>query len=139
MFTPCWPRAGPTGRAGVACPAGSCSFTIALTSLAMASSGRLHLPVLELDRGLAAEDGHDHAHEALGVVDLVDDPVVGLEGPLVDLHAVADLEVDAQRRALVGLAHAREDALDLVLVHGHRHAVGADEVADARGLADQEP
>src|SRR5678815_2174083 len=117
MFTPCWPSAGPTGGAGVACPAGSCSLTIALTSLAMAAfSGRLDLPVLELDRGLTAEDGHDHAHEALGVVDLVDHAVVGLEGPLVDLHAVADLEVDAQGRALVGLAHAREDALDLVLL-----------------------
>ena len=27
MFTPCWPRAGPTGGAGVALPAGICSFT----------------------------------------------------------------------------------------------------------------
>ena len=31
MFTPCWPRAGPTGGAGVACPAGSCSVNV-LTS-----------------------------------------------------------------------------------------------------------
>ena len=27
MLTPCWPRAGPTGGAGVALPAGICSFT----------------------------------------------------------------------------------------------------------------
>ena len=26
MFTPCWPRAGPTGGAGVAFPAGMCSL-----------------------------------------------------------------------------------------------------------------
>ena len=29
MLTPCWPRAGPTGGAGLALPAGICSFTIA--------------------------------------------------------------------------------------------------------------
>src|ERR1700688_1942500 len=27
MLTPCWPSAGPTGGAGVASPAGICSFT----------------------------------------------------------------------------------------------------------------
>jgi hypothetical protein len=27
MLMPCWPRAGPTGGAGVALPAGICSFT----------------------------------------------------------------------------------------------------------------
>src|SRR5687767_8134474 len=31
MFTPCWPSAGPTGGAGVACPAFSCSVKV-LTS-----------------------------------------------------------------------------------------------------------
>ncbi len=35
MFTPCWPRAGPTGGAGFALPAGICNFTIALISFAM--------------------------------------------------------------------------------------------------------
>src|SRR5450756_1988885 len=37
MFTPCWPRAGPTGGAGVALPALICSLTIALTFFAMRS------------------------------------------------------------------------------------------------------
>ena len=35
MLTPCWPRAGPTGGAGLACPAGIWSFTIVMTFLAM--------------------------------------------------------------------------------------------------------
>ena len=30
MFAPCWPRAGPTGGAGVAEPAGICNFTSAM-------------------------------------------------------------------------------------------------------------
>src|SRR4030065_334850 len=35
MLTPCWPRAGPTGGAGLAFPAGTCSFTWAVTFLVM--------------------------------------------------------------------------------------------------------
>ena len=35
MLTPCCPRAGPTGGAGVAFPASICSFTIALTFFAI--------------------------------------------------------------------------------------------------------
>src|SRR5215212_8864636 len=35
MLTPCWPRAGPTGGAGVAWPPGHCSLIWAVTCLAM--------------------------------------------------------------------------------------------------------
>ena len=31
MLTPCWPRAGPTGGAGVALPAGICNLMIPVT------------------------------------------------------------------------------------------------------------
>src|SRR5687768_1622050 len=37
MLTPCGPSAVPTGGAGVAAPAGHCSFTIALIFLAISS------------------------------------------------------------------------------------------------------
>src|SRR5207302_10624585 len=40
MFTPCWPRAGPTGGAGFAAPAGICSLICVLTFFAMG----LYLP-----------------------------------------------------------------------------------------------
>src|SRR6266705_6805868 len=80
MFTPCWPRAGPTGGAGVAWPPGTCSLIKAVTCLAMLSpkrnNGRLrlgagvnakpqaarmildrfHLPVFQVHRHLPAED-----------------------------------------------------------------------------------
>src|SRR5574341_839023 len=36
MFTPCWPRAGPTGGAGFAFPAGTCSLIFAVISFAIA-------------------------------------------------------------------------------------------------------
>ena len=38
MFTPCWPRAGPTGGAGVAWPPGHWSFTLAVITFAIVRS-----------------------------------------------------------------------------------------------------
>src|ERR1039458_2407343 len=98
MLTPCGPSAVPTGGAGVAAPAFSCTFTTAAIffflgailygsfscwsgsvrpgsrSWGPPSRGTLDLGDLvegELDRGLPAEDGHEHL-ELLGVgVDLV--------------------------------------------------------------------
>src|SRR5947209_18349474 len=37
ILTPAWPRAGPTGGAGVAAPAGICSLTIPVTFFAICS------------------------------------------------------------------------------------------------------
>src|SRR3954454_22932165 len=38
MLTPCWPSAGPTGGAGVACPPGHWSFTLAVITFAIVDS-----------------------------------------------------------------------------------------------------
>src|SRR5687767_11264351 len=110
MLTPCWPRAGPTGGAGVACPPGHCSLTLALISFfAMASfldSHRFDLPVLQLHRCGAAEDGDDHAHEALGGHHVVDDALEGLQRAFLDLDRVALLHGDLElRRAGLALLH----------------------------------
>ena len=43
MLMPWGPSAVPTGGAGVACPAGTCSFTTAVIGLAMCSSSRARL------------------------------------------------------------------------------------------------
>src|SRR5262245_66671143 len=65
-LTPCWPRAGPTGGAGLALPAGICRFTIAWTFFAV--SDALHLVVFELHGRQRAEDRHhDLALSPLGV------------------------------------------------------------------------
>src|SRR6516164_4072295 len=47
MLTPCWPSAGPTGGAGVACPPGHCSLIWAFTSRAIvpSSTQRQHAAV----------------------------------------------------------------------------------------------
>src|ERR1700733_11408813 len=60
MLMPCGPRAGPTGGAGLALPAASCSFTIPDTFFAM-SDPLLDLTEIELDRRRSTENRHLHA------------------------------------------------------------------------------
>src|SRR5213076_1021859 len=70
MFTPWGPSAVPTGGAGVACPAGTWSFTIAAMGLAILSlcvcasscSMRFQLQVVQFDRRGSAEQRHGHSH-----------------------------------------------------------------------------
>src|SRR5215212_8643028 len=66
MFTPCWPRAGPTGGAGLAWPPVAWSLMVVRTFLAIGrwalGVGRWALDLLDLveahfDRGLSTEDG----------------------------------------------------------------------------------
>src|SRR6188768_2131860 len=77
MLTPCWPSAGPTGGAGLACPPGICSLMSVSTFFAIAiRQGSLvellHLVERELDRNLALEDVHDHLQLLLGGVHVDD-------------------------------------------------------------------
>src|SRR2546427_12854043 len=74
MLTPCWPSAGPTGGAGVALPAGMCSFTYPGIFFAMASSRLLQLLDLqevELPGRGPSEDGDHHLPGRPGAVCLV--------------------------------------------------------------------
>src|SRR5512141_1971911 len=95
MFTPCWPRAGPTGGAGVACPAGICSLMYPVIFFAMcqflSTDSRMssclgrrsrrffagvetrHLQKVELDGGRPAEDRHHHLQRVALEVDILDD------------------------------------------------------------------
>src|SRR5262245_41130142 len=123
MLMPCGPSAVPTGGAGVACPAGSASFTTTCTSLVGAAieslpglflddarrSDRLDLPVLELDRRLPGEDHHVHAHEPLLRVHLGDDAAEVLEGAFLDLDLVAHAELHLQLRLVLGRLHAADE------------------------------
>src|SRR5207237_6743085 len=59
MLTPCWPSAGPTGGAGLACPPGIWSLISVRTFLAM-SVDLLHLVEREVHRDLALEDVDEH-------------------------------------------------------------------------------
>src|SRR4029077_4937988 len=63
MFTPCGPSAVPTGGAGFAAPAGHCSFTIALTFLAILVSPQLQ--IVHFDGRRAPEQADRHFDLAL--------------------------------------------------------------------------
>src|ERR1700760_3943085 len=97
MLTPCWPRAGPTGGAGLAAPAWICSLMIAasfffggMTSLLFGwlaprqrRRGWLELGNLaerQLDRSLAAEDRDQDVQFLVHRVDLADRGRQGGEG-----------------------------------------------------------
>src|SRR5271167_1851490 len=99
MFTPCGPSAVPTGGAGVAWPAGSCTLTTAASLFLLGGMGLFpHLDLCylverQLDRRLAAEDRHQHL-ELLGLgVDLVHGGGQGRERPVHHGNRLTDLEV----------------------------------------------
>src|SRR6266576_4663230 len=90
MFTPCGPSAVPTGGAGVACPAGTCSFTTAAIALAISMS--LQLEVVEFHRRGPSEQRHRHPHLALVGYHFLDRAREIGERPLRDLHHLAHEE-----------------------------------------------
>src|SRR5205807_3251564 len=153
MFTPCGPSAVPTGGAGVAWAAGSCTLTRAasfflLGGMAVASlvsvSRSSHLVERQLDRSLTAEDRHQHL-ELLGVgVDLVHGGGKRGERAVHYRNALADLEFHLGRSRGLSLLGARlwlrrEQAGHLAELERRRPAGQADETGHAGGVADHRP
>src|SRR6476661_4539802 len=173
MLMPCGPNAVPTGGAGVAPPAWiwifttAASFFFAIVFIApftahrdhrprrfvdmscVASCGARvlelgHLAELQLDRGLAAEDVHQHLELRAVDVDLADRAVEIGERPRGDPHLLAHLVLEPRPHLLLLLA-----ALDLLalaqplldLAAGERRGLGAtaDEPGDARRVAHHVP
>src|SRR5439155_1266957 len=95
MLTPWGPSAVPTGGAGVACPAGTWSFTTAVIGLAIRSlSMSLQLQVVELDRGRPPEQGYGDADLPLVGQHLFHRSGEVRERPLGDLHDLSHQERD---------------------------------------------
>src|SRR5438105_4094871 len=89
MLTPCWPSAGPTGGAGLACPPGICSLISVSTFFAIGSVQLLHLVERQLHRDLPLEDVHEHLQLLLVGVDVDDLAVEVGERPGGYLHRLA--------------------------------------------------
>src|SRR6478609_2471181 len=130
MLTPCWPRAGPTGGAGLARPALICSLTIAASffffggiafpsacpSVRIRARNRARksgsdlgdLGERQLHRSLPAEDGDQHLELLAVRIDLVDGRRQGRERPVHDGDRLADRKVDlgAHRSGAGGAGHA---------------------------------
>src|SRR3954453_18834408 len=105
------------------------------------NSDSLDLPVFQVHRrGPVEDDEHDLDQAAL-LDDFLDGALEVLERPVLDLHAVAALDVDANLRGALGVDRLllAEHLVDLGLGHLRRLAMAPDEVADAGRLADGEP
>src|SRR5512136_2257566 len=143
MLTPAWPRAGPTGGAGVALPAGICSLICPTTFFMKPSLLRplqlLDLEGVELDRRRPAEDGH-HDLEGVAVeVNLLHHPLEVRERPVDDAHALAALERVLRLGLLDRLLDLVEDLVRLVLGERHRPVARAHEARDLRRVLDEVP
>src|SRR5262245_22402704 len=94
MLTPAWPRAGPTGGAGVAFPAGIWSLTSPTTFFICEPRPLefLDLQEVQLDRRRPAEDRDHHLQGVAVEVDLVHHPLEVRERPVDDPDAFAALE-----------------------------------------------
>src|SRR5439155_1659975 len=97
MFTPCWPKAGPTGGAGLACPAGICNLICPVTFFAitksLASLGLFHLPIFQFHRRVPAENIHRDLQLAALRLDFFDHAAEIKERPIVDLDRLAHVEM----------------------------------------------
>src|SRR4051812_30189884 len=138
MFTPCWPSAGPTGGAGLACPPGICSLMSVRTFLAM-SVQFLHLVEGQLHRNLALEDIHEDLELLLVGVDVDDLAVEVGERPGGYLHRLAERELDLGARSVAIAAAGMQDPVDLRLGQGHGLRAGADETGHTGGVLHNRP
>src|SRR5215472_4333918 len=151
MLTPCGPSAVPTGGAGVAAPAGSCTFTTAASFFLLGGIGVGFLSDLrdlverKLDRRLPAEDRHKHLELLRDRVDLVHGRGKRRERSIHNGNRLADLVF---RGRLLGGRRLRRGALgrrwgkqrgDLAERQRRRPAGQADEASDARGVPDHGP
>src|SRR5919204_2432754 len=148
MFTAWGPSAVPTGGAGVAWPAVSSILMTAATRrrrlgwggmwwLLLGGSELLDLVEGELDRGLAAEDRHQHLELLLVGVDLGDRAGQLGEGTGGHGHRLADLPFDPRLELLDRLG--LEDLGDFLLRQRGGLGPGADEAGHARGVAHHVP
>src|SRR3989442_7980136 len=138
MLTPCWPSAGPTGGAGLACPPGICSLMSVRTFFAT-SVQFLHLIEGQLHRHLALEDVDEDLELLLVGVDVDDLAVEVGERARGYLHRLAERELDLGTRALTVAAAGVQDPVDLLLGQRHGLGAGADEPGHSRRVLDDRP
>src|SRR3954470_11313167 len=141
MFTPCWPSAGPTGGAGLACPPGIWSLMIVRTFFAISIPlvELLHVVESDLDRHLPLEDVHHHLEFLAVRVDVGDLAVEVRERAGCDLHGLAELILDLRARRSGRAGPRVEDPVDLGLRQRHGLRACADESGDARRVLHDRP
>src|SRR4051794_38405266 len=101
MFTPCGPRAVPTGGAGVALPAGVWHLNCPVTFFAMCDPLCLfYLQEVEFNGSCTAKDGHHDAQSVALTVDVIDFPGEVCERSIDDADVLVLLECKLRTRTL---------------------------------------
>src|SRR5919112_3461993 len=145
MLTCAWPRAGPTGGAGLACPPVICNFSLRATRrprpLPIKSSLQLgYLVEGELHGRLAPEDGDQHLQPRLVHVDVRDGAGEVRERSADDLDGLPDLVVHRGLDLLTRLRLARvQEPLHLGPAQRERRVPGAHDLGHPRRLPDELP
>src|ERR671910_2208819 len=146
MFTCAWPRAGPTGGAGFACPPVICNFNLRATR----RPRPLPMKILSLELGylvegefhgrLAPEDGDEHLQPRLVNVDVRDRTREVRERSSNNLDRLPDLVVDRRLDLLARLYLARmQEPLHLGPAERERLLPGAHDLGHPRRLANELP
>src|SRR5689334_9718834 len=100
MLTPCWPSAGPTGGAGLACPAGICNLICPVIFFAILKIqcsvflALLHLPVFQFHWRIPPENVHRDLQLSSFRLHFLDHPAKVKERSVIDLNSLADIEAD---------------------------------------------
>src|SRR5215213_5425090 len=145
MFTCAWPRAGPTGGAGLACPPVICNFSLRATRrprpLPIKSSLELgYLVEGELHGRLAPEDGDQHLQPRLVHVYVRDRTGEVRERAADNLDGLPDLVVHRGLDLLARLRLARmQEPLDLRAAQRERRISGAHDLGNPWRLPDELP
>src|ERR687898_3164941 len=145
MLTCAWPKAGPTGGAGLACPPVICNFSLRATRrprpLPIKSSLELrYLAEGELHGRLAPEDRDQHLQPRLVHVYVRDGAGKVRERATDNLDGLPDLVVHRGLDLLARLDLARvQKPLDLRAAQRERLVSGAHDLGDPRRLPDELP
>src|SRR5918994_7007986 len=145
MLTCAWPRAGPTGGAGLACPPVICNFSLRATRrprpLPIKSSLQLgYLVEGELHGSLAPEDGDQHLQPRLVHIDVRDGAGEIRERSPYNLDRLPDLVVHRRLDLLARLDLAwMQEPLHLGPAERERLLPGAHDLGDSRRLAHELP
>src|ERR1700730_16959272 len=139
MFTPCGPRAVPTGGAGVAFPAGICSLTCPVTFFAILCLCLFYLQEIELDGRGAAKNGDQHAERVAFGIDFIDLAREVGERSIDDPDILVLLEVHLGPRTIRRGLLAVKDCVHFIGGQGHGMSSAANEAGDARRGLDGVP